>query len=203
MKKYIFIFLSIIFHPILMPFYGIMLIINMNGHVSVMTDELKKFIIEKTLIFTTLIPIFLFASITALERINAIKINESLKRKFLILISFFSFYAGYLSIRKFGISQIYPTYLLIISFTTLITYLINIFYKISLHSTGISGLLAFMFFLAIRLKIDTLSIMLLIIFITSLLFIARVGLKAHTPAEFFGGILTGFFSVFLLTYFFT
>lgn len=203
MKKFIFTLLSIIFHPILMPLYGIMFIVNLNGHISIMTNELKKFILIKTFIFTTLIPVILYFLITILEKINIIKASENLKRKFIILLSFFSFYAGYISLKKFGISLIYPIFLLAVSFTTLITYIINIFYKISLHSTGISGLLAFMLFLAIRQKIDTLFMMLLIVFITSLLFIARIGLKAHTPAEFIGGLLTGFSSVFLFTYFFT
>jgi len=197
MKKFVFNFLSLIFHPIFMPLYGILLITNLNEHVSIMTIELKKILLINTLIFTVLIPLFIYFLLYFIEFTKILKFDLITRRKILILLSFFSFYTAYVLINKIGISRIYPIFILSVAYSSLIIYLVNNFIKISFHACGISGILALLLFLAIKLKIDTLAFIVMNIFIISLLFISRVGLKAHTTGEYIAGVIIGFLSVFI------
>ena len=80
----------------------------------------------------------------------------------------------------------------------LVTMLITLRYKISIHMVGAGGLVALIGFLAFYLKVDLQFYLVISLVLAGITGTARLILKAHTPDQVYTGFLTGF-SVVLLT----
>lgn len=69
--------------------------------------------------------------------------------------------------------------------------LINLFWKISAHMTGIGGLCGMMLAVSYRLQINLHLIIILLFLIAGLVAFSRLKLSAHNPAQVYIGFLLG------------
>jgi membrane-associated phospholipid phosphatase len=74
---------------------------------------------------------------------------------------------------------------------------INLKWKISAHTAGIGGLAGAIFGVSYRLAINPLWFLVVILSISALVAISRIGLRAHTPGQTLAGFVVGFLTVFL------
>ena len=91
-----------------------------------------------------------------------------------------------------------------ISILLLLLTIITIFWKISLHSTGISGMIGFI--VAINIKYpdnDLIYPLIILILLAGAVMSSRLYLNCHRPEETFGGSIFGFLLSFGAVYFFT
>ncbi|MCQ2959209.1 MAG: phosphatase PAP2 family protein [Bacteroidales bacterium] len=99
-----------------------------------------------------------------------------------------------------SIMQFFRTYLLLCIITIFIANLITYFWRISLHTIGMGGLLGLLasFYLEEPL-FYTFAIELIPFFIilSGLVGTSRLYLKAHTPLQIYAGYAVGFFTIFL------
>lgn len=79
---------------------------------------------------------------------------------------------------------------------------ITLKWKISAHMTGIGGFVGCVCGLCYRVAYNPVGFLILILFLSVLLGLARVELKAHTPTQVLAGFVLGFLSVFLCCLFF-
>jgi uncharacterized membrane protein HdeD (DUF308 family) len=79
----------------------------------------------------------------------------------------------------------------------IISFFLNNFKKVSMHTTGISGLLGFAIGISFYSNHPMFAIVLLALLATGLLAASRIVLRAHTPTETFWGMFSGLFSQFL------
>lgn len=105
------------------------------------------------------------------------------------------FYAitAYMFIERLRVNG-YLTVILITSASMVLSVaLITMFWKISVHSTALSGLVGFILGLALKLpSADLLYPLIASILITGLVMTARLALNAHTPRQILGGAILGF-----------
>jgi membrane-associated phospholipid phosphatase len=104
----------------------------------------------------------------------------------------------YYLIRRITIPQMYYSFILSSLIAVLVTMLITLRYKISIHMVGAGGLVALIGFLAFHLKVDLQFYLVISLVLAGITGTARLILKAHTPDQIYTGFLTGF-SVVLLT----
>ena len=94
-------------------------------------------------------------------------------------------------------SKHFPVMMRIFMFGTLaslfISFVINIFHKLSLHMVGISGALISILLLTMVSRVDISYVFLLMIIITGLVATARLYVQAHTMREVYTGFLVGIF----------
>ena len=71
------------------------------------------------------------------------------------------------------------------------SFIINVFHKISLHTVGISGALTIMMLLLMTSETDMSYWFLLVVILTGAVATARLFLGAHTVKEVYSGFLVG------------
>nr|WP_234462481.1 hypothetical protein [Adhaeribacter terrigena] len=83
--------------------------------------------------------------------------------------------------------------MLLITVSVFAAYVVSLFWKISAHGLGMGGALGILVFLY-SLMPDTALFYLIIVFmlLTSAVLSARLALNAHSPAQVYAGLLTGF-----------
>jgi len=195
MKKFYNI-VSFVFQPLLMPAYGMAMLINMDVF-DVLPFLWKLFAIVGTLLFTGIFPALPILLLMKRGEVHDIFISRKEERTLPYLFSFLAYVFWTLfmwRVLKFplfmvGIGIGASIYILLITF-------INLRWKISAHLSGIGGLAGGIFGICYRMAYNPLWLFALIFAISALVAISRIALKAHTPGQTLAGFTLGFVSVF-------
>ncbi|MCI0752134.1 MAG: hypothetical protein L0Y35_09880 [Flammeovirgaceae bacterium] len=194
--------ISFIFHPLLVPTY-LMVLLGFYFPMALypISPDSFKLLFTPFLFFTFFLPALniLFFRITG--TISSIKM-ESRRERILPFLLIFILYAliSYLIYYRLRVSldDGLMKFLLITDGLVLASFVITLFYKVSVHSLGMTGLLGILLPLAKVSEDGLLFIPLLIcIIITGMVMSARLQLGAHTPREVLVGAVAGFSVSFL------
>jgi len=192
MKRNLAITISFLFHPMLISLVVFAVLIFSNPLTS--TNSFK--ILAICFIFSNLIPIttvFVFKKIGWIDDLDA-SIKDQRQFPLLLGIGYAGLGFGFLYLN--GANALTQGLMFCYMTNTILTILINRYWKISIHSMGVSGPAAALWANGCQFPI----IMGLIIFGVSY---SRVILKAHTPSQVGAGAFLGFGSTFLqLNWFF-
>ena len=184
--------ISAIFHPILIPLYGLILIFSVPTIYSYMSLPVKKSLFLVLLINNVVLPLILLVFLKAKKIILSWEM-ESRGERLLPLFFATIFYAitSYIII-KFPTPIFIKTYFIGIFFVAASVTVINNWWKISIHAAASGALTALALVLSFRMyHVITLPLMIVII-VAGLMLSARLKLKYHTPAQAWLGFLVGF-----------
>jgi hypothetical protein len=196
-------FISIIFHPLLMPTYGFILIFFTQNYISTFIPiNAKLMIIGVTFVFTFLLPTINALILLKLGRINSLEMEAGRERTIPYISTAMYYLALFYLFYSARFSPVFIVLILGAAISVLVTLLINFKWKISAHSVGIGGIIGAAMGISIRLMIDLQLIILLSVSIAGLIGFARLKLSAHSPAQVYAGYLTGFLVQFLLMIFY-
>jgi hypothetical protein len=195
--------ISYLFHPLLMPTYGFLLLFTTNNYIATFTPiKLKLIVLGITFVFTFILPAINAIILVRTKRINSLQMETASERNIPYLSTSFYFFALFY---LFYNSEFPPVFIIMIlgaGISILLTFLINLKWKISAHSVGIGGIVGAAMGISLRLMIDMQFIIILVILIAGLVGFARLKLDSHSPSQVYSGFLLGFLSEFLLMLFY-
>lgn len=188
-------FLSVIFHPLLMATYGCFLIFFgiKNTIFDYMTPfEVKWRISIIVFVFSFLFPVLNIYLLYKLKRLPSITLSNQADRTFpYIMTSIFYFGLFYLLMDV----NIWPPVKLFVlggGLAILLVALINLKFKISAHMTGIGGMLGTLVSLSYLIKFDMTMFYISAIIVAGLLGASRLYLQEHKPSQIYTGFVFGF-----------
>jgi hypothetical protein len=138
-----------------------------------------------------------------LRHVQNFSLDERRERLIPLFFTTVCFYVAHHLLQKFlnGVS-IFSVFLLASSFVVLILLIVSLYWKISIHSAGIGGILALIAVLSMGFSIDMTFFLGSAVLVAGLLFSARLALESHTVIQLTTGFLSGFAVVFVfLTYY--
>ncbi len=194
---------SYIFHPLLFPTYGLLLLLAANPNRFGPFGE-KLHIVWLIIIFalTFLFPAVWLLMMKRLEMIDSLNL-ETTKERIVPLIATATFYLWTAWMFKSNVNMKIPTdklifYMMLGScFTIFMALCINIFMKISLHTLGAGNLLGIMLPLIRISTYDLRFVFVALILVAGIIGASRLILKAHSPREIFTGYFIGFTGQFI------
>lgn len=188
-------FISILFHPLLMPFIGVLLILTIT-HLALLPVEGKKAIYKIVILSTVLLPLSMLPLFYYNKIINKITMPQRRERLFPLATSIFFYYAGYYILTRLNAPVFIQYFLLSTVIVLSLTLIIHFKWKISTHMVGIGGIIGLLSTFGFLYKIDITTWLIPCILIAGIVGTARLYLKAHQPAQVYSGFLLGFVSVF-------
>ncbi len=191
--------LSYIFHPLLMPTYGIAIVFYYLPLLSALITPHGQNIVYGIVFITT----FIFPGATAftlLQRglISSLEMETITERRLPFLSTAVYYLIGYYVLKKIHIPPVFNVIVLGAAVSVLASVLINLRWKISIHMIGIGGVAGLMAGLAVRFGLDLHMPFIAILLLAGLLGTARLKLYSHSPAQVYAGFLTGFASEFFM-----
>jgi membrane-associated phospholipid phosphatase len=184
--------LSVLFHPLLMPTYAILILFNINSHyLHVLPFEYKLILLGFVFIFTFILPAVSMFFMVKLKLVESIEMHSSKERPIPLIIVALFFYATYHIFRELPVDTIFTMFMLGATVLVLLSLLINYFYKISLHMMALGGLLATLIGFSFLIHQDIRSYIFLLIIIAGITGTARLKLNAHSPSQVYAGFLIG------------
>lgn len=194
--------ITLIFQPLLMPTFGMMILMNMTFFVGL--PPLWRWIsIIGTFIFTAVLPAIPILMMLRKGEINDLFISKKEQRTMPYLISFLAYV--FWSMFMWRTLQ-FPMFIVAMGIGSAVSIItitvINLKWKISAHLGGVGGLTGAVFGVCYRIAINPLMFLIVILAISALVALARMELKAHTPGQVLAGFVVGFLAVFLPCIFF-
>ncbi|RLD80147.1 MAG: PAP2 family protein [Bacteroidetes bacterium] len=195
--------ISLLFHPLLMPTYALIIILNSGTHYSYLPAQAQKIIYVLVFLSTFLIPVSIIPFLMQLKLVNGVDLKERKERIIPLSITAASYYFAFylLSRLPFHVPQFLKILILASAILIVINLLINLKWKISSHLIGISGLLALIFTFSIIYYANLLYVLILITLVSGVIAFARLKLEAHSPMQIYAGFLIGFSGMVLIIYF--
>ena len=186
MKNIFALIVSFLFHPMIISL-GVFAILIFNGISSIGNPY---FIFFTCFIFSNLIPITTVIILKKLGKIDDLDASVKDQRQFPLTLGIGYAGLGFLSLILLKANPLTQGLMFCYMTNTVLTLLINRFWKISIHSMGVSGPAA-------ALWANGNYHPFLMVLIIVLVSYSRVILKAHSPTQVFAGALLGFCSTYL------
>lgn len=192
---------SIVLYPMLMPLYGILLFcVGAKQLIPLLPSLYISLCIAGTAVITLVIPILLLVFMWKKGQIDSLHINDAKQRTtpYIYTLICYGFWAYFLRVTL----QL-PIFLLLVAigsmFALLAVTIINHWWKISAHLTGIGGLLGGICSFALSYSVLPFWLIIIVLLIALMLMYARLYLNAHTPMQVVCGFILGLLSTFIPT----
>ncbi len=185
-------FISILFHPLLMPTYAILLLFNVDSHyLMVLPGDYQLMLLAFVFSFTFILPAISMFFLLKLKVVDSLEMNLSKERPIPLIIVALFFYATYHLLRQVPVNTIFTVFMLGATLLVLFSLLINYLSKISIHMVALGGLLGTFIGFSFLLHQDIRIYMYLIILISGITGTARLSLDAHSPIQVYAGFGVG------------
>ncbi len=195
--------ISIVFHPLLFPTYGLLLLVSTNpGRFGHFGEKLHVVWLIIVFALTVVFPMVWMLMMKRLEMIDSLSL-ETTKDRIVPFIATATFYLWTTWMFKSNVHLKIPTDKLIFlmmlgcSFTIFFALLANIGMKISLHAMGAGNLLGIILPLIRISSYDLRFLFVGLILVAGLIGASQLILKRHTEREVFTGYLLGFTAQFI------
>jgi len=192
--------ISAVFHPLLMPTYGVLVMFSSNTFFSLFTLKLKFIIFSIIFLGTFLLPMLFMPFFLYKKYIKKMEMKTRRERILPLVITFASFYLTYYYTNKLLPLPLISRYLLAGTLSVAFSLIVTIYWKISLHLIGVGGLLALATALSFRFSADFRLFYISIFLLAGVVGFARLHLKSHTSLQVYTGFIAGFLIVFSIMF---
>jgi membrane-associated phospholipid phosphatase len=198
-------FISLIFHPLLMPSYLFLFIMTFaTSFLQPLRIESLFEILAIIFIVTFIIPVISIGTLRLTNYITDFHLEDRRQRftPFLFICCFYAITA-YMFYSRLSINNLLVIIFIAITVLIILLTIITYFWKISVHGASIGGVAGFIFALGLMHPIVNFPFILAVLMVLGgLVLYARLMLNAHTPVQVYAGTTLGFVICFLSIYFF-
>jgi hypothetical protein len=182
---------SIVFHPLLIPTWGFLLLSNSGFYFALLPWSIKKLLLLVVFLFTCLLPVLGMGLLSLSSKFD-MKMEKSTDRILPLLMSSIFYYLGYLILERMPLFPIYNLFLIACVLVQIALIVISLRWKISAHSAAIGGLIGGLMGLSFRLQENPLLILSFLILVAGMVGTSRLILLKHTNGEVYAGFTLGF-----------
>ncbi len=183
--------ISAVFHPLIMPSIGTYILLNSDISVPLLDEDSKRVVLTVVVLCTFCLPLLFTLLLNYKKLIHLNFLSEKEDRIFPYIVTSLLFYMNFYLLRRMGVPFIIQLFSLTSVIAVIITLIVNMFWKISAHMTGIGGITAMVLILAQFFFINVATYMFSVIIIAGTIGFSRLSLNEHTPAQIYTGFLGG------------
>lgn len=187
--------ISVVFHPLLMPVYGLAIIFSAPTLFGYLPFNVKRLLILIMLVNNVLLPLSLLPFFIHRNIISSWTIIERKERNIPLIMSTLLYCTTTFIIFRFPVPVFLKSFIFGASILSLIVTVINFWWKISLHSVGAGALISLVLILSMKMLTPLEWYLIPVVIITGLVLSSRLKLNLHSPAQVWIGLFTGFFGL--------
>jgi len=184
--------ISYLLHPLLIPVYVLLLVLNTSDTSNLMIPFSYKITLFGMVALTAvLFPLFLTFLLFRFRLISSIYVDQREERVYLILAVAIFYYLTYYLLKGVSLSIIFNYFMLGSALLALVTLILNFFFKVSLHMIGVGSLCGLLLGISIKYGVRAEIPLYLSILASGITGFARLELNAHRPSEIYWGYFLG------------
>lgn len=184
--------LSIIFQPIFVPLYSLIIIFNANTYITyAVAPEVKQFIYFVTILNTVILPMGVFYYFYRAKLIESLHMHTAKERSLPFLTVLVFHMSTFYLFTKAPMPSLFANLVLGAAFSVTAAFAINLKWKISIHMLGMGGIVGTIIGLILRYQIDAIPLVMSLVLLSGLVGYSRLRLNAHTPLQVYAGFVLG------------
>ncbi len=188
---------SIIFHPLLIPTLGFVLLLNSDFYFALLPWSVKKFMLLTVFLSTCILPALSILILSMSPKFD-MNMEKSTDRILPLLLSSVFYYIGYLILERLPVFPIYNLFLIASILVQISLIVVSLKWKISAHAAAIGGLIGGVSALSFRLHENMILVLSLLIIVAGLVATSRLILLKHTNSQVYAGFSLGFLIIALV-----
>lgn len=185
--------ISVVFHPLLIPTYIILILLNQNAFFAlILPVDAKWKIIALVFLITAAFPVVVMLGMYRFGLVQSVSLERKEERLYPYVATSIFFFLAYYLVYQINISPVYYYCLLGASILAVITLVINTIWKISAHTTSVGAVLGAFVSLQMVLHLDFIWYIAAGILLGGIIGYARLKVGSHTQVQVYAGYLLGF-----------
>ena len=194
--------ITVIFHPLLMPVYGMAIIFSAPTLFGYLPFPVKKLLFLILLVNNVLLPLSLLPFFIRMNIISSWSLGDRKERIIPLAITTVLYCTTSFIIFRFPIPGFFKSFIYATAFLSLIVTVINFRWKISLHSVGAGALIALVIILSLKMFTPLVWYLISAVIAGGLILSSRLKLNFHNPQQVWFGFFTGIIGLILFMMFF-
>ncbi|HNX66307.1 MAG TPA: hypothetical protein PKH02_05455 [Bacteroidales bacterium] len=182
--------ISIAFHPIFMPLYGLLIIFSAPTILYFVPLKIKKLTLLVIACNNIILPLSLILMLYSRGIIKSFQAREKKERTIVLIISTILYLVTTTLMLRLPIPNLIKVYFVSTTFVSFITLIINQFWRLSLHSVAVGGLLTLVCLMVYIFNVPVIWYISGMVLLSGLVMFSRLYNEDHEPAE----VWTGFFA---------
>ena len=187
--------ISSIFHPLLMPTFGFLILFNSGTYLSYLDVDVKKMIFLLVVLSTLIIPLLLTLLLYYQKMVFTVSMPERRERIVPLSIVLIFYVFCYILLRKTPIPPLFHAFCVASIIAVVLSLVITLNWKISLHMVGLGGLAGLICFLIVTMRIDLEFYLMMTILAAGMAGTSRLLMEAHMPSQVYSGFILGLVTV--------
>jgi hypothetical protein len=187
--------ISIVFHPLLMPVYGMAIIFSAPTLLGYLPFNVKKLLLLIMLVNNILLPLSFLPFFIHRNIITSWAITERKERNIPLIITTILYCITSFIIFRLPIPLFLKSFIFATAVLSLMITLINLWWKISLHSVGAGALIGLVLMLSLKMLAPLDLYLISAIIAGGLILSSRLKLNLHSPLQVWVGLFVGFFGL--------
>lgn len=194
--------ISLIFHPLLMPLYGLLIIFSTPTLFGYLPLTVKKILTLIIIINNIVVPLLLMPWFRYRNIITSWTVVERKERRIPLMATTFFYCVTVYIIARYHIPLFIKYFVVAAAGLSVAITILNFWSKISIHASASGALLATIIILSLRMHTPLTWLMVSSIISSGLVMYSRLVLNSHSPGEVWSGFFLGlvFFSLILLLF---
>lgn len=185
-------FVSLVFHPVFMPLYGLIILLSGPTFLVYLPRQAKHILLFVVLINNVIIPLAMLPFFRYRNIINSYRIEGRNERIIPLLTASILYCTTSFIIFRFQIPFVLKSFIFATSVLAIIVSIINFWWKISIHAVAAGALAAAVLVISFRLHASLTFYFAGVIMAGGLVLSSRLRLNIHNPSQVWVGFGTGF-----------
>jgi len=192
--------ISIVFHPVLVPTLGMLVLLNSGFYFTMLSWEAKRFILLVFLFSTGIMPMLTVAVLALNPKFN-VNMPNSRDRIIPLLFSSAFYYLGFMLLNKMRAFPVFKVFMIASALVIVVLLVVSFSWKISSHMAALGALAGTFFALSFRSGVNPVWSIVGIVVVSGIVGTARLILKRHNIWQIAAGYFSGFLILYLVIYF--
>ncbi len=185
-------FITILFHPLVMPTLGLLVILNSGTYLSLLDPSAKRAILFVMALGTLLFPMMMVPVLYYRNLISSLQAASREERFLPYLVILILYIITFVYFVRLPLSHVIHGYVLSVSILLLVMMLVTFWFRICGHTTAVGGIVGLIFALVLLYETPLQSFLAAAILVAGLVGTARLILGVQRPVEVYTGFLLGF-----------
>ncbi len=186
--------ISFLLHPLLMPTYGLLILFTQvqTYFVYALPEQSRLFVLAMVFINTFVIPGLFMLYLYRKGKISDIQVSKREERFLPLVLTTILFMSTYYLLKSIGLNKVILLMMIAAISAIIVAFIINIWWKISMHLVGVGGLAGVFYALSYIFQLDITVTITVLFLLAGIVAFSRIQLKQHTLGQVTAGFALGF-----------
>jgi hypothetical protein len=182
---------SIVFHPILLPTIGMIILFNSGSVLEFIPYQAKKVILLIVFFSTAVLPLTFVPFFVFQKIVKSVQMDDAKERLIPFAVTSILYAFSYYLLIRLGAPNTIAKFILIGAITVFALFILSFFWKISAHMAGLGGLFGALIAVSFNLNVNLEYYIIPVAIISGLLGFSRLLLNKHRPYQIYSGWILG------------